>query len=82
MYVLYGSEDGDGRSEAETLEMDEAYDRASLELARTECYVPELVSVSLFRVTIAADYTLCSAMATMGTPINSSLVKERIVNNE
>ena len=48
MYVLYGSEDGDGRSEAETLEMDEAYDRASLELTRTECYVPELVGVSLF----------------------------------
>ena len=48
MYVLYGSEDGDDRSEAETLEMDEAYDRASLELSRTECYVPELVSALVF----------------------------------
>lgn len=48
MYVLYGSEDGDGRSEAETLEMDETYDRASLELSRTECYVPELVGALVF----------------------------------
>jgi hypothetical protein len=48
LYVLQDSEDGDDRSDAETLEMDEAYDRASLELSRTECYVPELVSVLSF----------------------------------
>jgi len=48
LYVLYGDEDRDDLSEAETLEMDEAYDRASLELARTECHVPELVGVLVF----------------------------------
>ena len=46
--VLYDGEGGDDRSEAETLEMDEAYDRASLELVRTECNVPELVGILLF----------------------------------
>jgi len=46
LYGLYDSEDGG--SEAGTLEMDEAYDRASLELSRTECNVPELVCVLLF----------------------------------
>ena len=38
-----------------------------------------------FRVTIAADYKLCSAMATMGIPISSSLglkAKVVIVNDE
>ena len=84
MYVLYDGEGGDDRSEAETLEMDEAYDRASLELARTECNVPELVGILLFLRHNTADHTLCSAMATMSIPINSSLVMKArvvIVNN-
>ena len=48
MYVMYDNEDYTNLSEASTLEMGEEYDRASLELARSACYVPELVSVPLF----------------------------------
>jgi hypothetical protein len=48
LYVLHDSEDGSNLSETGTLEMDEAYDRASLELSRAECYIPELVGILVF----------------------------------
>lgn len=44
LYVMYDNEDDTNLSQADTLEMNETFDRASLELARSACYVPELVS--------------------------------------
>lgn len=41
---MYDNEDDTNLSQADTLEMNETFDRASLELARSACYVPELVS--------------------------------------
>ena len=55
LYVMRDSKDEYSLSEAETLDLDETYDRASLELARTACHVPELVSS---RVLPYHDYRL------------------------
>ena len=41
---MYDNDDDTNLSEVDTLEVGEAYDRASLELVRSACYVPELVS--------------------------------------
>ena len=51
LYLTYGSEDGGNLTDAETLEMGEAYNRKSLELVRTTRIVPiyaDLVSNLVF----------------------------------
>ena len=56
MYLEHDSEEEDDLSEAETLEMDEVYDRASLELVRTSCRVPIHVKVVSGLVFLYHDY--------------------------
>ena len=56
MYLEHDSEEEDDLSEAETLEMDEVYDRASLELVRTSCRVPIHAKVASGLVFLCHDY--------------------------
>ena len=80
--LVHDSEDEDDLSEAESLETDGAYDRVSLECLGTACLVPnhaEFVS-GLVVPCNATNHALCSPMATMGIPINSSLSsKEKVI---
>lgn len=56
LYLEHDSEEEDDLSEAETLEMDEVYDRASLELVRTSCRVPIHAKVVSGLVFLCHDY--------------------------
>ena len=57
MYLENDSEDEGDLSEAETLEMDEVFDRESLELARTPCRIPIHVELVSGLVSLCRDYS-------------------------